>query len=271
MPRQILGPAILVSLLAMLLLTARSDRARAADECGAGPVGTAPPGSHWYYRLDRVTHAHCWYLGPQGMRVAPGGTHAVPSAVRLPVARPTFLSGESAYASADAAATTPQPKPREGEAAPTFAMRWLSPSVSPGVLASAPASADETASTGTSLRGSYAAEPVAASETDRWPSAWPAREGADRQSALIRVARPFALMLAVLVTLLALVTLTERALFGRFTAHRGVSSTPRRRAQSMIPKSGYRSSEKIMLHRYNIERDDNSNISHPALVGSRRA
>ena len=271
MPRQILAPAILVSLLAMLLLAALSDRARAAEECAVGPVGTAPPGSHWYYRLDRLTHAHCWYLGPQGMRVAPAGTRAVPSDVRLPTARPTLLSGENAYASADPGATTPQRKPREGEAAPTFAMRWLSPSVSPGVLASAPVSADETASTGTSLRGSYAAEPVGASETDRWPSAWPAREGADRQSALIRVARPFALMLAVLVTLLALVTLTERALLGRFTAHRGVSSTPRGRAQSMIPKSAYRPSEKIMLQRYNIERDDNSNISRPALVGSRRA
>lgn len=214
MPRQILAPAILVSLLAMLLLTARSDRARAADECGAGPVGTAPPGSHWYYRLDRVTHAHCWYLGPQGMRV-PADTRAAPSVVRLPIARPTFLSGESAYASADAAATTPQPKPREGEAAPTFAMRWLGSSASAAALASAAVSAGETA---------RATEPAAGGKADRL-SISPIREDADHESMTARAARPFALMLAVLVVGLASISSAKGAMFRRFTARRRRGST----------------------------------------------
>jgi len=227
MPRQILGPAILVSLLAMLLLTARSDRARAADECGAGPVGTAPPGSHWYYRLDRPTHAHCWYLGPQGIRVAPAGTHAVPSVVRLPIARPTLLSGESAYASADtsayagadtsadAAVTTPQRKPREGEAAPTFAMRWLGSSASAAALASAAVSAGETA---------RATEPAAGGKADRL-SISPIREDADHESMTARAARPFALMLAVLVVGLASISSAKGAMFRRFTARRRRGST----------------------------------------------
>ena len=228
MPRQILAPAILVSLLAMLLLTARLERALAADECAAGPVGTAPPGSHWYYRLDRPTHAHCWYLGPQGIRVAPAGTHAVPSVVRLPIARPTLLSGESAYASADtsayagadtsadAAVTTPQRKPREGEAAPTFAMRWLGSSASAAALASAAVS-DETAS---------ATEPVAAGKADRLSSISPIREGADHESMAARAARPFALMLAVLVAGLASIGSAKGAMFRRFTARRRRGSTP---------------------------------------------
>ena len=219
MPRQILAPAILVSLLAMLLLTARLERALAADECAAGPVGTAPPGSHWYYRLDRPTHAHCWYLGPQGIRVAPAGTHAVPSVVRLPIARPTLLSGESAYASADAsadpAATTPQRKPREGETSPTFAMRWLGSSASAAALASA-AVIDETAS---------ATEPVAAGKADRLSSISPIREGADHESMAARAARPFALMLAVLVAGLASIGSTKGAMFRRFTARRRRGST----------------------------------------------
>ena len=226
MPRQILGPAILVSLLAMLLLTARSDRARAADECGAGPVGTAPPGSHWYYRLDRVTHAHCWYLGPQGMRV-PADTRAAPSVVRLPIARPTLLSGESAYASADtsayagadtsadAAVTTPQRKPREGEAAPTFAMRWLGSSASAAALASAAVSAGETA---------RATEPAAGGKADRL-SISPIREDADHESMTARAARPFALMLAVLVVGLASISSAKGAMFRRFTARRRRGST----------------------------------------------
>jgi len=219
MPRQILAPAILVSLLAMLLLTARSDRARAADECASGPVGTAPPGSHWYYRLDRATHAHCWYLGPLGMRVAPAGTRAVPSVVRLPIARPTFLSGESAYASADGsadpAATTPQRKPREGETSPTFAMRWLGSSASAAALASAAVSAGETA---------RATEPAAGGKADRL-SISPIREDADHESMTARAARPFALMLAVLVVGLASISSAKGAMFRRFTARRRRGST----------------------------------------------
>src|SRR5215510_1093280 len=41
----------------------------AADECLSGPKGTAPKGSHWYYRVDRPTGRHCWYIGAEGQRV----------------------------------------------------------------------------------------------------------------------------------------------------------------------------------------------------------
>ena len=37
----------------------------AADDCLAGPNTEAPQGSHWYYRLDRLSHRQCWYLGPE--------------------------------------------------------------------------------------------------------------------------------------------------------------------------------------------------------------
>ena len=37
----------------------------AADDCLAGPNTAAPQGSHWYYRLDRLTHRQCWYVGPE--------------------------------------------------------------------------------------------------------------------------------------------------------------------------------------------------------------
>jgi hypothetical protein len=42
---------------------------RAADECLRGPNGTAPAGSHWYYRVDRSTGRHCWYVGAAGRSV----------------------------------------------------------------------------------------------------------------------------------------------------------------------------------------------------------
>jgi hypothetical protein len=39
--------------------------APAADACLSGPKEQAPSGSHWYYRIERGTKRHCWYLGTQ--------------------------------------------------------------------------------------------------------------------------------------------------------------------------------------------------------------
>ena len=32
----------------------------AADGCLSAPQGATPSGSHWYYRIDRVTKRKCW-------------------------------------------------------------------------------------------------------------------------------------------------------------------------------------------------------------------
>ena len=37
----------------------------AADDCLSGPKGPSPQGSHWYYRIDRASKRHWWYLGEQ--------------------------------------------------------------------------------------------------------------------------------------------------------------------------------------------------------------
>jgi hypothetical protein len=37
----------------------------AADECLSGPKGQTPSGGHWYYRIDRATKRHCWYVGDE--------------------------------------------------------------------------------------------------------------------------------------------------------------------------------------------------------------
>ena len=34
----------------------------ATDSCLSAPKGATPSGSHWYYRIDRVTRRQCWYL-----------------------------------------------------------------------------------------------------------------------------------------------------------------------------------------------------------------
>ena len=53
--------------LAMSLATAQASRA--ADDCLSKPNAAAPPGSHWYYRVDRATQRECWYLGAEGAKV----------------------------------------------------------------------------------------------------------------------------------------------------------------------------------------------------------
>jgi hypothetical protein len=60
-------PIILTA--AVITMSASMTTSRAADECLRGPNATAPAGSHWYYRVDRSTGRHCWYLGAQGQKV----------------------------------------------------------------------------------------------------------------------------------------------------------------------------------------------------------
>jgi hypothetical protein len=67
----------------------------AADDCLTKPNAAAPPGNHWYYRVDRATHRECWYLGPEGREVR---THAQPdgSPARSPSASQTHTPAETA-------------------------------------------------------------------------------------------------------------------------------------------------------------------------------
>src|SRR5262245_1941813 len=60
-------PSILTA--SVITMSASMTTSRAADECLSGPKGTAPAGSHWYYRVERSTGRHCWYLGAQGQKV----------------------------------------------------------------------------------------------------------------------------------------------------------------------------------------------------------
>jgi hypothetical protein len=54
---------------ALALTTPMGEAARAADACLTQPNLESPPGSHWYYRVDRSSNRRCWYLGAQGVQV----------------------------------------------------------------------------------------------------------------------------------------------------------------------------------------------------------
>jgi hypothetical protein len=85
----------------------------AADTtCVPGPKGAAPQGGHWYYRIDRATKRHCWYVGDakqKPARAAPENSQPAADAAAPPNAaiQPSI---------ADARAELPSPQTRVEEA-----------------------------------------------------------------------------------------------------------------------------------------------------------
>jgi hypothetical protein len=51
-------------------ITMHLGNAVAAGDCLAAPNKESPVHQHWYYRVDRITKRHCWYLGDQGKSVS---------------------------------------------------------------------------------------------------------------------------------------------------------------------------------------------------------
>jgi hypothetical protein len=94
------------------LTTGLSPGARAADECLAKPNAVAPQGRHWYYRLERPTQRHCWYLGPDGAKV---GRAASPQ--RPPLGRPAAQPIAETPTETPPSASVPVP-------AQTLSTRW---------------------------------------------------------------------------------------------------------------------------------------------------
>src|SRR5262249_50310130 len=63
-------PGLLLIPLAHLFGAGRKKHvAPAVDECKTAPRSSAPPGSHWYYRVNRTDQRHCWFLGPESAQV----------------------------------------------------------------------------------------------------------------------------------------------------------------------------------------------------------
>ena len=84
--------AIFASVLAGASLAAISLNAvRAADDCLAAPNAETPAGGHWYYRIDRATKRHCWYLRTEGetasQAAAPNASAAATPVAAAPMQR----------------------------------------------------------------------------------------------------------------------------------------------------------------------------------------
>ena len=95
--------AVFASVLAGISLTTASHSATpAADDCLSAPRDQTPEGSHWYYRIERGTKRHCWYLREEGEKVSQNApSNAAPSAKPIaPKAEPP-IRGSVANARAE--------------------------------------------------------------------------------------------------------------------------------------------------------------------------
>jgi hypothetical protein len=127
----------------------------AADSCLSAPQGATPSGSHWYYRIDRVTKRQCWYLREESdsgedkfARAAPPAS-APASATEEPAApqqrtitRKSIADARAEWISQPRAEPSPparvEPRPVAAVAAP--AVQNSPRATMPNVLAPAPLS-----------------------------------------------------------------------------------------------------------------------------------
>lgn len=141
MLRQKLLPAILVVLPATAALMVQSTLVEATvDECKTKPGSATPPGTHWYYRVNRASNQHCWYLSSAGTVVrargamANGHRHLARRSTRILLKQPPqydrklhpqtasvqMVSARTALA----AAALPEPPVPERATPIDFAARW---------------------------------------------------------------------------------------------------------------------------------------------------
>ncbi len=122
MPNRIakFSSALLASFLAGAALAVVSNTTtRAADNCLRAPGEETPQGRHWYYRIDRATQRHCWYLGEEKDRPARA---AVQDPAPPADADATSKTKPTQRSVADARAELPWPAPRieQGTGAPAL-------------------------------------------------------------------------------------------------------------------------------------------------------
>jgi hypothetical protein len=135
--------------------------ASAADGCQTNPGDEAPQGKHWYYRIERGTGRHCWYMRGEEEKSARADAPAAAPAEK-PAARgqDTATSRSIADAHAEIAPRTRAPD----DAAAAAPSVWPNP---PAPVATATDSAAAAAPTDNNAPASPPAAPLAS----RWPQA----------------------------------------------------------------------------------------------------
>jgi len=175
-----LASALLLSVAASVgLMAGPSSAARAADSCITEPKADAPQGKHWYYRIERGTARHCWYL--RGEDEASART---PGAEAAAAPAPSTTGNAPATRSLADARAELAPKARVEENSGTPPSRSVWPD--PQAAISAPA-APTTATTGIGPGAGAPAAPAESQLISRWPQASgaPATASAAPQASLM--------------------------------------------------------------------------------------
>jgi hypothetical protein len=95
--------AIVVGVLASLPFPSLFDgAARAADSCLTEPNGATPQGKHWFYRIERGSGRHCWYLRGEDELPARAAAPETTMPAKTPPSRDSELLAPSALADAHA-------------------------------------------------------------------------------------------------------------------------------------------------------------------------
>jgi hypothetical protein len=157
-----LASAFLLSVAASAGLIAGNSAARAADSCITEPKTETPQGKHWYYRLERGTGRHCWYL--RGEDEASARTPAAePVAPAQPA--PATSGNAPARSLADARAEfAPKSRAEDNGSAPPARSVWPDPQP-----AASPATAPAAATKG--IGPGAPTSPADSQITSRWPQA----------------------------------------------------------------------------------------------------
>jgi hypothetical protein len=111
-PRVFASVALITTLQLGVGVTVLANTARAED-CLAAPHSTAPPGRHWFYRLDWETQKKCWYLRapsqPAQQAAAPATLARVSSFHSTPPPSGPELAGDGVPMSITSDDTAPPP------------------------------------------------------------------------------------------------------------------------------------------------------------------
>jgi hypothetical protein len=128
MLRQKILPAAMLAVLPAAAALAIPLAEATADACRTKPGSSAPPGKHWYYRVNRADKQHCWYLGSAETEQRSHARRAI-SVVHRPLMRRGVVATESVQPDDDQQTVSAYPGPEETRAEESlpsvdFASRW---------------------------------------------------------------------------------------------------------------------------------------------------
>ncbi len=98
-------PAVL-AIVSVFLTAQVSSSEPAKVECKIKPGSSTPPGSHWYYRINRTDKRHCWFLGSVELHARRGDQAQAPAATPAPAEGSTAISPTPAVLSPQPVQTT---------------------------------------------------------------------------------------------------------------------------------------------------------------------